>query len=523
MYLTFMENNKMSPKNLVIGLDSSTTACKALVWDTQGRLLAEGRSPIPLVQPRPAWHEQPAAAWWSACVEALQQVTAQIDPARLAGLCISPQRETFVPVDAQGEPLRPALIWMDQRCGPLLPDIGQQLGLDYLLQETGKPLSGNLSLGKIAWLRRYEPDIFKRAAKYLDVAGYLHYHLTGFYRTGWGCADPMGLFDMRQNCWSAHVLDFLGLTAAQLPDAYPPTAILGEVTAEAARLTGLLAGLPVVAGVGDGQAAGLGVNVTGPGQAYLNLGTSVISGTYTAAYHTDRTHRTMYSAVPGAYILETAVLGGAYIINWLIEKIAGGRAKWPADESPEAMFDRAAQKIAPGADGLLLVPYWNSVMNPYWDAAASGIMVGWRGFHTLEHIYRAILEGIGFELRLHLHGVEASLEGGVERFIAVGGGAKSTLWGQVIADITNKPVYISAVADASALGAAIQAAYGVGLFSDITMAAQTMTRLNPTPFTPDPARVSFYTSLYEQVYQHLFPALQPYLQNLTRLSGGYND
>ena len=147
-------------KDLVIGLDSSTTSCKAIVWDTAGHLIAEGRSAIALEQPHPSWHEQPAEAWWTAAIEALQTATAQVDKNRLAGLCISPQRETFVPVDAQGQPLRNAIVWMDERSGPLLPKIAQEIDPKLVHQQTGKPLSGNLALPKIAWLKEFEPDTF---------------------------------------------------------------------------------------------------------------------------------------------------------------------------------------------------------------------------------------------------------------------------------------------------------------------------------------------------------------------------
>ncbi|MBN1991400.1 MAG: xylulose kinase [Anaerolineae bacterium] len=505
-------------RDLVIGLDSSTTSCKAIVWDTAGKVIAQGRGPIPLEHPRPLWHEQSAETWWTACLEALQQVTSKIDQKRLAGLCISPQRETFVPVDAQGRPLRQAIIWMDERSGPLLPEIGRQLGLENYHQQTGKPLTGNLSLPKIVWLKQNEPDVFQRTAKFLDVAGFLHHRLTGLYRTGWGCADPMGLFDMPQHRWSNEIMAYLGITANHLPEAFPPGTILGQVTPEAAGLTGLPAGLPVVAGVGDGQAAGLGANVTGAGQAYLILGTSVISGAYAEIYQIDMTHRIMYGGMPDSYMLETALLGGAYTISWFVEKIVGRDRFSGADVPAEVMFEQAAQTIAPGADGLLLVPYWNSVMNPYWDALASGIVVGWRGFHTLAHLYRAILEGIGFELRLHWQGMQQALTTDMAKIIVMGGGSNSPLWCQIIADITGKSLYLAQTPDASSLGAAIQAAWGVGLFDDIPSAARAMTAVNPTPIVPVPARFDFYTQLYQDVYRPLFPALQPYLQRLTRLS-----
>jgi len=184
----------------------------------------------------------------------------------------------------------------------------------------------------------------------------------------------------------------------------------------------------------------------------------------------------------------------------------------------ENWYGEAIACIPPGAEGLMLVPYWNSAMNPYWDAAASGIVVGWRGVHTRAHLYRAILEGIAFEQRLHTEGVEAALGQPVESYVAMGGGAQSERWLQIIADVTGKPVYRAVVTDAAALGAGILAATGVGLFTDVRAAAKAMTRIAPEPFVPDAGRHAFYSQLYAEVYRALFPAVQPYLQRLTALA-----
>jgi len=512
--------------DLILGIDSSTTACKAMVWDTRGIALAVGRAMVPLWMPHPGWHEQPAEAWWEACVQAIRAAVAHVDASCIAALCIAPQRETFVPVDETGAPLRPALVWMDERARDLLPSIDREYGAERIHRETGKPLSVNLMLGKIAWLHKYEPDVFAHTAKYLDVAAFLIDEMTGHYRTGWGCVDPTGLFDMRTHGWDVDLLAYLGVRPQQMPETYPPGAVVGQVTPEAAALTGLPVGLPVVAGVGDGQAGGLGVGIMQPGQAYLNLGTSVVSGTFTDVYVTDRAFRTLSGAVPGSYSLETVLLGGAYTIAWFVEKM-GGEMNAPAGESSsgtlepspvptvEMLYDEAIADIPPGAEGLMLVPYWNSVLNPYWDAAASGIVVGWRGVHTRAHLYRAILEGIAFEQRLATEGVEAALGQPVESYVALGGGAQSTRWLRIIADVTGKPVYRAAVTEATALGAGILAATGVGLFPTVHAAAEAMTRRASEPFMPDAARHGIYSRLYEEVYRHLFPVLQPYISHLT--------
>ena len=407
----------------VIGLDSSTTACKAIVWDCSGRAVSEGRVGLPLSRPRPAWHEQPAEAWWQAAAGALRQATSQIDASRVAAVCIAMQRETFVPVDERCQPLRPAIVWMDERSRSILPGLGEQLGRERFHQTTGKPFSGNLAPGKIAWLREHEPEVFRRTAYYLDVHAFLAYHLTGRVATSWGCADPLGLFDMKNHAWAVDVLEGIGVRGEQMPEALPPGTMLGEVTPAAAAACGLPAGLPVVAGIGDGQACALGAGVTRGGESYLNLGTAVVSGTCSDHYLASPAYRTTFAGIPGSYLLETVLLGGTYTVTWFVETFgqAGEATGLPA----EAGWEAAAQEVPPGALGLLLVPYWNSAMNPYWDASASGVVAGWRGVHRRQHLYRAILEGIAFEQRLQTEGVEAAIGQAVERYIAVGGGARA--------------------------------------------------------------------------------------------------
>jgi sugar (pentulose or hexulose) kinase len=437
---------------------------------------------------------------------------------RIVGLCIAPQRETFVPVDRAGVPLRNAIVWMDERAGALLPRIDQEYGAERIHRETGKPLSGNLTLPKIAWLRENEPETFARTGKFLDVAGFLIQRLTGETRTGWGCVDPMGLFDMEHGAWDAPLLGYLGVTVAQMPEAFPPGAVVGRLSRAAAESCGLPEGLPVVAGVGDGQAGGLGAGIVTPGQTYLNLGTAVVTGTHSERYITDRAFRTMFSGVPGSYSLETVLLGGTYTVTWFVETLLGAR-----DSEAAALLERLDASLGetpPGAEGLMLVPYWNSAMSPYWDATASGIVVGWRGIHTAEHLYRAILEGIAFELRLHAEGVAGALQRGVERTTAMGGGARSMGWRQIIADVTGTPVGHAEVREAAALGAGILAAVGVGAFADVREGVAAMARGAEGEIAePDAGRHKLYTRLYGEVYRGLYPAVGPSLERLTAIAG----
>ena len=513
----------MSSSPLVIGIDSSSTACKVVAWDIQGGVAAQGRSPHPLEMPQPGWHEQPAESWWLAVQEALRQLTSQVDPCRVQALSIAHQRETFVALDAQGRPLRPAILWMDERAAPLIPHLLDLWGGERFHRLTGKPLSVNLSIAKIAWLRQYEPQVFAQAARYLDVHAYLVYRLTGEYCTGWGCADPTGLWDMLRNDWALDLLAQLDLCPDQFPPASPPGTIIGQLSPQAAQACGLPAGLPVVAGLGDGQAGGLGVNITCPGDAYLTLGTSLVCGAYSENYVTHPALRTLYGGPPGSYLLETALLGGGYTLQWFMDRFAVGLER-EADAKNDSQERRAAQlayeaqaaTLPPGSQGLILLPYWNSVLGPYWDPLASGAIIGWRGHHSLAHLYRAILEGLAFEQRLNTEAIEAALQQPLQRFIVVGGGARSDLWGQILADVSGKPLYRAAAPEAAALGAGILAAAALNLHATPRHAALAMTRLQPDPFLPQTHSRAVYDELFTQVYKPLFPALQPVLQKLAR-------
>jgi sugar (pentulose or hexulose) kinase len=502
---------------LLLGLDCGTSACKAVAWDCHGNAVARGYGSLPLITPRPTWHEQPAESWWEATVQAIRQAVDRVDVGRLRALCIAHQRETFVPVDQEGRPLTNGILWMDERARELLPGLEQSLGRQSFHRQTGKRLSVNLTIAKIAWLKEHRPDVWSRTYKYLDVHAFLVHRLTGLYRTGWGCADPTGMLDMPSNRWAGALVGQVGIRLDQLPEVYPPGTVLGTVVPAAAEACGLPAGLPVAAGIGDGQASGLGVNVTGPGEAYLSLGTSVISGVYSDHYVVDPAFRTMSGGIPGSYLLETVLLAGGYTTAWFMKEMAGrpGRSAAQLHE----YYDRAASTVPPGSAGLVVVPYWNSVLGPYWDPAASGIVVGWRGTHRLPHLYRAILEGIAFEQRLLTMGVEDALGQGVSRYIVTGSGASSDLWCQIIADVTDKPVWRATASEATALGAGILAATAAGFYPDARQAARGMTQVLPGPLEPDPSRHDLYSRLFEEVYRPLFPALQPYLDRLTALSG----
>ncbi len=506
-------------KDLVIGVDSSTTACKAIAWDRAGKAVAEARASFDLISPQPNWYEQNADDWWTALCSTLRDLVAQVGGERIAALCITHQRESFVPVDEACRPLRNAILWVDDRCVPQVAEIDRRFGSDAIQELTGKGPSTKQSLPEFLWLQTHEPDVLKRAYKILDVHAFLVKRLTGRWVTSTACADPMGVLDMRGNTWATDLIAQIGLSVEQFAELMPPGAIMGEVTAEAAALTGLPAGVPVVAGAGDGQSAGLGANITQPGKAYLNLGTAMVSGAHLEHYAADRAFRTLCSPLAGAYVAEEVLGGGTFTVTWFVDNFGPDMRGVGLPVSREEVLELAASKLPPGSLGLMLVPYWNGVMPPYWDAAATGITVGWTGAHRREHFYRAIMEGIAYEHRLTMDGVARATGTPLDEFILMGGGSKSALWCQIVADIHNTMVTRASTTEATNLGAGILAAFAAGWYASVREAAEAMTQHGKS-FLPNDKTHVIYDRLYREVYVELFPALQKSLDKLNALTYG---
>ncbi len=504
--------------DVVLGIDCSTTASKVVAWDRNGRPLAEGRAGIQLLTPQAGWAEQRADDWWQATIAALAEVCARLDSSRVAAICITHQRETFVPIDDEDRPLRNAILWLDERSRLQLVALDQRFGHDRLHALTGRPPSMTQSLPKLVWLVEQEPELATRAARMVDVHAFLVHRLTGEWRTSLASADPMGIIDMARVNWADDLIREIGLRPDQFCSLVAPGTMIGAVSQQAAGATGLRPGTPVVAGAGDGQAACLGAGVTKPGRAFLNLGTAIAGGTVSDRYLTDLAYRTCCGAVPNTFVLESVLRGGTATVSWFMEHFADPRL----GNDAFGHYEAEAQQLGPGAAGLMLVPYWNNVMNPYWDPAASGIVVGWNGGHRRHHLYRAILEGIAFEHRLAVEGIVASTGAAISEHVVLGGGSRSDLWCQIIADVLDAPVKRTRSADATNLGAAMLAAFAAEWYPTIVDAAAAMTGTTDT-FLPSQSHSRRYDQLYTEVYRDLFPALRSSLDRLTALTDAVAD
>jgi xylulokinase len=283
--------------------------------------------------------------------------------------------------------------------------------------------------------------------------------------------------------------------------------VFGGLPADVARELGVPEGLPVVAGVGDGQSAGLGVGLVEPGTAYVNLGTALVSGSFSETYETGPEFRVLSGGVPRSYIFEALMGAGTYMVNWFVDRFSGFDPRaLRLDLSAEQILETAAAQIPPGSGGLLTLPYWGGALTPYWDTNARGVVVGMTGAHGKPHLYRSLLEGMAFELRLLTDGVEPRLSKPLERIIALAGGSRSAVWCQIFADVLRRPIYVASEAESTCLGSGMLAAAAVGLHPSIREAATAMSGTG-AEFRPDEGRAEVYDRLYG-VYRELYPQLK---------------
>ncbi|MPY78037.1 MAG: carbohydrate kinase [Actinophytocola sp.] len=502
----------MSPTfSVIIGVDCSTTGSKAVAFTPDGSAIAESRRGFSRSTPYPGWQEQHPDDWWHATTQALSELVTTLGEqgAEPVALGLTHQRETFVCLDEHDQPVRPAILWLDTRARAQI----DRLGSAEVHELSGKPPSTTPSLYKLAWVAEHEPEVIDRTALVLDVHGYLVRRLTGARATSWACADPLSLLDMRTFSWSPRLLAMAGLAEEQLPVLTAPGTVIGRVSKDAAEATGLPTDLPVVAGAGDGQCAGLGAAVLDQHHAYLNLGTGLTLGTHAADYVHSRAFRTLASPIAGAYTIEALLSSGVLSIAWVRDLLAAS----DGTPMPEDEFSALATSAAPGADGLLYLPYLTSAESPHWDAAARGCFIGMTDSHSRAEICRAVLEGLAYEERLTLELLEDATGQQVERLVVMGGASRSDALTQLLADVLERPIAISAEPETTALGAAMLAASAAGIdgVSDLTEIATRMSRVSAVR-EPDTAAHQRYRDTFA-VYRDVYPALKPVFPRLSAL------
>ena len=494
---------------MLIGLDIGTTGARAVAVDTAGTVVAEAAADYPLASPRPGWAEQEPEDWWRAARTVLGQVAARAG-GPIAGLGLTGQMHGAVFLDRDDAPIRPALLWNDQRTAAQCAAITAAVGAARLIAIAGNPALTGFQAPKILWLRDEEPEAYARVARVLLPKDFIRLRLTGEYATDASDAAGTLLLDVRRRDWSPDLLAALGIPAAWLPRVHEGPALAGRLRPEVAAQLGLPAGLPVAAGGGDNAAAAVGTGIVAEGLVSASLGTSGVVFAHTDHFRPDPSGRVhaFCHAVPGAYHLMAVTLA------------AGGALRWWRDTLGAADYARLtadAATVAPGAEGLLFLPYLTGERTPHLDPEARGAFVGLTARHTAAHLTRAVLEGVAFSLREGLD-IIRDLGVPVAEVRATGGGARSDLWRQLLADIFDLPVRRVVAEEGPAYGAALLAGVAAGVWRDVAEAAARV-RLRDDVTIPDAARARAYGD-YLPLYRALYPALRGSMGALTRLAAG---
>ncbi|HVN53280.1 MAG TPA: xylulokinase [Anaerolineaceae bacterium] len=490
-------------KRLFLGLDVSTTGSKALLVDEQGGVVASGSQEHPISTPRPLWSEQNPHDWWESSQAAIRQA---LDAAGVSGEAIhavglTGQMHGLVLLDAAGQVLRPAILWNDQRTAEECQEMTERIGFDRLLAITGNKALTGFTAPKILWVKKNEPGVYACAAHILLPKDYVRYRLTGDYAMDKADGSGTILFDLKRRDWSPEVLDALEIPSGWLPPTFEGPEITGRITAQVAGQTGLKAGTPVVGGGGDQAAQAVGVGAVSPGIIALTLGTSgvVFAATPQPFIEPEGRLHAFCHSVPATWHLMGVMLSAAGSLRWYRDTFSPGMG-YDALLTP-------AESIPAGCEGLLFLPYLTGERTPYPDPLARGAFVGLTVRHAMPHLTRAVLEGVAFGLRDSMELIRGAGLGEIRQVRVSGGGARSPLWRQILADVMNTEMVTVNTTEGAAYGAALLAGVGAGAWETIPQACEaTIHTVECTQ--PEGNAAGVYERLYAE-YRALYPALKP--------------
>ena len=504
----------------LIGIDLGTSGTKTVLFDETGRVLASAAVEYPLEQPQNGWAEQNPDLWWQAAVSTLQQVLAQsgIPAADIAGIGISGQMHGLVMLDQNGEVLYNSILWCDGRTTRECAEITETIGAGRLIEITANPALTGFTAGKILWMRRHHPDIYEKCAHILLPKDFIRFKLTGEYATEVSDASGMNLLDVPNRCWSSEILTKLGLDASLFAKLYESCEVTGQVTETAAKLTGLAAGTPVVGGAGDNAAAAVGTGVVQAGKAFTTIGTSGVVFAHSDKVTIDpqgRVH-TFCAAVPGGWTVMSCTLAAGMSLKWFRDNFFSAEMQAAAGMGvdPYYLMDRQAARAPLGSNRLLFLPYLMGERSPLLDENARGCFFGLSGIHTKYDMLRAVMEGVAFSQRQCLD-VLRGMGIDTHEMLACGGGGSSPFWRQMLADLYGCPVSTVVSKEGPALGVAILAGVGAGIYRDVREACGVMIQQNP-PQQPDKQAGAQYEPFY-QLYHSLYPVLKDSFLALAKL------
>jgi len=504
----------------ILGVDLGTSGTKTVLFDTKGITHASHTVEYPLYQPNNGWAEQDPEDWWQAVKETVRAVlqTAGVDANSVRGVGLSGQMHGLVMLDGDGNVLRRAILWCDGRTQKQCDEITDTLGQEKLIAITANPALPGFTAGKILWVREQEPEIYEKCRHILLPKDFIRYKLTGEFATEVSDASGMNLLDVPNRRWSGEVLSALDIDPAVLGTMYESVDVTGTVTKSAAEATGLAVGTPVVGGAGDNAAAAIGTGVVETGRAFTTIGTSGVIFAHSDKVTIDprgRVH-SFCSAVPGAWTVMSCTLAAGLSLQWFRNNFCDAEKETAAGMGidPYELMTAAAAKSPIGANRLIYLPYLMGERSPLLDSDARGAFLGLSAMHTKRDLTRAVLEGVTYSQRQCLD-VFREMGVPIGQMMACGGGAASPFWRQMLADVYGCPVQTVASREGPALGAAILAGVGAGIWKSVGEGCEAIIRLNPAQ-EPDVAAGAAYEPFY-RLYCSLYPALAQSFHTLSTL------
>ena len=485
----------------IAALDLGTTGCRTYIFDITGTVLASDYKEWDSYYPSPSHVEQGANAWWESIKLTIDAAIKKsgIDKTEIVSLSVTNQRETIVPVDKEGNPLHNALVWQDRRTTDQVEFIKKKIGIDKIYETTGLTIDPYFSATKILWFKDKKPDIYQKAHKFLLVSDFIIHKLTGKYCTDFSNASRTMLFDINKLGYSDFIASELEIDLDKMPEAFESGCDIGEITSDE---TAFDKKTLVVTGAGDQQSAALGVGVVSPGEIKLTTGTGSFILAYLEKPKFDPQKRVLCScaAVPGTWVQEASIFTSGAVLRWYRDQI--GRAECEIAEKegqdPYDVMTTEAAESPIGSNGIVLIPHFVGAGAPHWNPYAKGILFGLSLGHTRKDLYRAVFEGVAYEVKKN---IEVFRDIGIspKELKLTGGGSRSDLWNQIISDVLGITCVRNAIEEATSLGAAILAASGAGLFPDIAKAAENLCKVDKK-WIPDSQRHETYEKFYKFSY-----------------------